>query len=407
MGLMRSLLTILSIVAATLAVSAKGQTADPSSASTPPKEAALNASASEDPELAPSLPDSSLESPERMRWFPPRFYLGGVFYLPKLTYSEDRGLGGGAHLYYPFRLAGSDASMPACALRLLGRLTVKGQVDTEFESDLRFGSSPWRFKFKLSYVDLAEHFYGIGPDTPTSAKEVYRPQRFRSYVEASRPIVEHLSLGLRLEYENVLLRDLDPDGQLARIDLRGTDRQTVGALGLLASWDSRDNASFPRQGILVEGFYLPFNEIVGGDYDFENYNLDLRAYFPLPRKNAFATQLFYYAVRGEPPFWRYASLGGREHTRGYRKDRYLDRVLIAFQGEFRFGLIGRLGGTAFAGLGDVSPRISRMELEDMKATVGGGLRVRLGSRDRGATGRLDVGFGGPTPELYLTFGEAF
>src|SRR5690606_8306967 len=134
----------------------------------------------------------------------------------------------------------SDASKPACAFRLLGRVTVKGQIDSEVEADLRFGSVPWRLRAKLSYVDLAEHFYGIGPATPSSAKEVYRPQRLRSYLEVSRPVVEHLALGARLEYENVLLRDLDPDGQLVHIDLRGTERQTVGALGLLASWDSRD-----------------------------------------------------------------------------------------------------------------------------------------------------------------------
>lgn len=342
-----------------------------------------------------------------MRWFPPRFYYGGVFYLPKLTYSEERGLGASIHLYYPFRIPGTDASTPACAFRILARATVKGQVDTEFETDLRFGKNPWRVKFKVSYRDLAEHFYGIGPDTRESAKEVYRPQRVRAYLETSRPVLEHLSMGLRLEYENVMLLDLDSDGQLQRIDLRGTDRQTVGALGLLASWDNRDNASFPRHGVLFEGFYLPFNEAVGSDFDFDNHNLDLRAYFPLPRGNAFATQLFYYAVRGEAPFWRYASLGGREHTRGYRKDRYLDRVLVAFQGEVRFGLFGRWGATAFAGMGDVSPRLSLLELEHMKPTVGGGLRVRLGSRDRGATARFDVGFGGASPEFYLTFGEAF
>lgn len=400
MGSMRRLLKIISFGAVTLAALACAQTPASSAENSVPTQGMQQTNA--------SAPDSSRETDEanRMRWFPPRFFFGGVFYLPKLTYSEDRGLGAGAHLYYPFRLPGSDASMPACAFRLLGRVTVKGQVDSEIEADLRFGSV-WRLRAKLSYVDLAEHFYGIGPATPSSAKEVYRPQRLRSYLEVSRPVIEHLALGARLEYENVLLRDLDPDGQLARIDLRGTARRTVGALGLLASWDSRDNAAFPRHGMLIEGFFLPFHEALGSDYDFDNHNLDLRAYFPLPNGNAFATQLFYYAVRGEPPFWRYASLGGREHTRGYRKDRYLDRTLVAFQGELRFGLFGRLGATAFAGLGDVSPRLSLLELEHMKATVGGGLRVRLGSHDRGATARLDVGFGGPTPELYLTFGEAF
>ncbi|MCA9726836.1 MAG: BamA/TamA family outer membrane protein [Candidatus Eisenbacteria bacterium] len=345
--------------------------------------------------------------PDRLRLFPPRLYYGGVFYLPKITYSKDRGVGGGAYIYYPFRLSGTSASIPASALRAHGRITLKGQALADFSSDFYFGNAPWRVGFKVAYSDLAERFYGIGPDTPAENKEVYRPQRLRTYLEVARPFVQHLSLGLRLEYENVLLRDLDPKGQLVRKEIKGTNRQTVGALGILASWDGRDDASFPRRGIYIEGFYLPFNETLRGDFDFENHNLDVRVYFPMPGGNALANQFFYYAVRGEPPFWRYASLGGREHTRGYRKDRYLDRVLVAFQSELRFHLVSRLSGAAFAGLGDVAPSLSHLELEHMKPSVGGGLRVHLGSKDRGATGRFDVALGGTSPQLYLAFGEAF
>jgi len=344
--------------------------------------------------------------PRRMRLFPPRFYAFGMFYLPEVSYSVDRGLGAGAAAYFPFRWAGADVTVPASTFH--GRLhgTTKGQVASELETALYLGSLPWTLRLKVTYTDFAERFYGIGPDAPASAEEVYRPERFRAYVELHRPLVERVSLGARLEVEHVLLTDREASGALVRNEIRGTEPSTVTGVGLLLHRDTRDDDVFPRHGTYLEASAFPFIEALGALFDFDNHFVDARAVFPVRGEHAFATQLFYYAARGEAPFWRYASLGGREHTRGIRRDRYLDRVLVAFQGELRAAFVGRFGFVAFAGLADVAPHLGELELEHMKPSIGGGVRVRLGS-GRGPLARLDIGGGEEGVQIDLDFGQAF
>lgn len=356
--------------------------------------------------LAVSALAQEPEDASRMRMFPPRLYVGGTFYLPKATYSSHRGFGLGVNAYRPFRLSGSDASVAASEVEARIAATFKGQEKLELSTTLRMGRAPYELKILTAYRDMTEEFFGIGPDTPREAKEVYKPENVRAYAELSRPIGYGISLGVRAEVEGQHLEEVAKEGALIGSGIRGTERSRVVGSGITAEWDRTVRTDTTLAGWRASSFYIFFDEKMGGDYTFDNYHVDLRGYVPLPRRQGLAAQLFFYSVRGEPPFWRYAAMGGREHTRGYRKGRFLDRTLVAFQLEHRAWLWWRVGVVGFAGLGDVAANLRTMELEHMKPNVGGGLRARLGSSQK-ATARFDVGFGEREPRFYLGFGEAF
>ena len=302
-----------------------------------------------------------------------------------------------------FRLPGLPLDCPASLLNANVRLTLKAQKLADIESSL-YASHNLYLRTRATYSDLSYRFYGTGPSTPKSAEEVYRPQSTRAYAEIMRTAVSDIWLGARFEAENVSLMEVEDGGALARGEIRGTDASTVAGAGLVLEWDHRH--PLDRLGWKLQGFALWFDEELGSSHDFNNYNFDLRTYLDLGSEYELAGQFFIYSTRGDPPFWRYAALGGRAHTRGYRRGRYLDRTLIAFQQELRFPIAWRVRGVAFAGLGDIASRLTNMELDDMKPTVGGGVRLIMGDGEK-ARIRFDVALGGDTPRLYLAFGEAF
>ena len=124
------------------------------------------------------------------------------------------------------------------------------------------------------------------------------------------------------------------------------------------------------------------------------------------RDGVLALQLFGYSAQGsETPFWRYAALGGRAHSRGYRSGRYLGRTLLAFQGEYRMPPLWRFAPNVFAGLSDVAEGFDQIELSRMRPTVGAGIRTRLDASGK-KWARVEAAYGQEL-RLYAGLGVAF
>lgn len=340
------------------------------------------------------------------RWLPPRMAFGSVVYVPQASYSSEASLGLGGQVFYGFQWPVGNGGGPSSDLRLKGRVTLKGQGKIEIRLNSSFGNGDFGTNLKLSYDSMPRRFYGIGPDSRKSDEEIYRPQDFLAYIEIIRKIVPRLRFGIRYEVERQKLLEVEPGGILDLEDIRGKNQEYVLGLGVLLDLDTRNRRYSPTSGSYYQFFAMIFDEELGSKFDFNVYNLDLRNYFSFSAEHVLATQFFIYSARGNAPFWRNAALGGRGHTRGYRKGRYLDRLLVAGQAEYRFPVYRRLGGVVFAGLADVSPTIRDIELEHMRPSIGGGIRYRPGSRS-GIKGRIDVGFGGEGTRVYLSLGEAF
>lgn len=355
--------------------------------------------------------DSLLAAPDgrsgTSRFFKPKMKLWGWVYLPKLSYSSERGVGFGLQGLYPFRWPGGEECPRTSDLKLKGRITTKGQAEAEATVDLRWGADEtYHIRSRIEYRSLAERFYGLGPDTPEENGEVYQPQDVLWYVELFRKLFWSLKGGIRYEFQQVKLLETEAGGRLESGEVTGTSDKVILGTGVLLDWDTRDNRYEPTSGSYHQFFALWFADEFGSEHSFNNFNIDLRNYFTVTHDQVLATQFFIYSARGAPPFWRYAALGGRAHTRGYHKGRYRDRVLLAYQGEYRIPVWWRFGVVAFAGMGSVGPSLKKMQLEHMRATVGGGVRFQYDSTDK-INARLDVAGGEEGIRLYLALEEAF
>ncbi|UCE03706.1 MAG: BamA/TamA family outer membrane protein, partial [Candidatus Latescibacterota bacterium] len=174
----------------------------------------------------------------------------------------------------------------------------------------------------------------------------------------------------------------------------------------VVDWDTRNRRYNPSSGARYQGFALFFDEAIGSQINFKNYHLDLRNYFSVAPGQVLATQFFIFGTGDRAPFWRFASLGGRVHTRGYRRDRFLDEVLLAVQAEYRVRTWWRLGVHPFVGWATVAPELRKMQLQLLKPTLGFGLNLHYGRNDQ-IIARFDTAFGIEGVEFDLSLRQSF
>jgi outer membrane protein assembly factor BamA len=151
---------------------------------------------------------------------------------------------------------------------------------------------------------------------------------------------------------------------------------------------------------------LFYRDSFGGQLNFDEFELDARAYVPFVLHSVLALQFYGVAVAGQPPFHYLPQIGGQYLLRGLELGRYRDRVYTAVQAEWRVPLFWRIGAVAFVGIGNVYPGLAEVRLDDFKATGGLGLRVALKKKER-VQFRFDVGFAENGPKFYLNLLEAF
>ena len=367
---------------------------------------ALPTVASADHDTATSYPDSVApnDTVEKIaRTLRPIFRPGNGKYvvLPKIYYSSEAGLGFGVELGRAFqwgRLYAADSDV-----RIRGRVTVEGDGAASVTLNLGWLDKKYNFKTKLEYDDIPRSFYGVGADTPESNRETYQGQSILYYIEVFRRITEHFRMGVRGEAQDYVMLEVEEGGLLDARSAPG-DHTAVAGAGILAFYDSRERRYSPRRGSYHQFFWLRFGSIDGRDYEFNVFNADFRWYIPVRLNDVLAVQLFTYITDERPPFFRLASIGGRAHSRGYRRGRYIDEVMAAAQLEYRTPVWWRVGLVGFAGMAEVAPIVSDLRLEHTRPTVGGGARFLLG-RNWGHA-RFDIAYGDQF-RFYFRLDEAF
>jgi hemolysin activation/secretion protein len=155
-------------------------------------------------------------------------------------------------------------------------------------------------------------------------------------------------------------------------------------------------------------FLNHFDKFWGSDYNYNSIIVDLRKYFPVGMEKVLAFQVYSLNTTGyEVPIRSLASFGGSNRMRGYYDGRYKDNNMFILQTEYRFPIYHWLKGVVFGGSGTVSHDIKAFEIQNVKSSFGGGLRIALSKKEK-LNLRIDYGIGqGKNNGLYLQLGEAF
>ena len=339
--------------------------------------------------------------------WPPRVDTYGQVWIPKGLYGEAKGWGLGLETVLPFTVLGPDTTRTSeIGLDVMG--TTKGQWRFQVDSELYWNHDRRYARFRLDYDDLAREFYGVGPATGKAAREFYRPGAIVAYIEAAWGVGGgSFTIGPRLELHRQRLTDTPAGGQLDTGAVPGAEDETNAGAGVVATWDRRDDRYIPTAGSYVQVLAMRFDDALIGSHHFGLLSADARAYRRVARRQVLAAQAFFYGVRGDVPFWRLASLGGRHHTRAYPRDRWLDQTLLAAQAEWRWRFHDHVGINVFGGGAVVGPRIGDLQWKYVRPTVGAGLRLFA---ERGPTAvpiRVDMAVGVGHWRASMGIGEAF
>ncbi|HKR11290.1 MAG TPA: BamA/TamA family outer membrane protein [Pyrinomonadaceae bacterium] len=190
--------------------------------------------------------------------------------------------------------------------------------------------------------------------------------------------------------------------EIPEIDL---ELRTAG-LGPTLEFDSRSDSFYPRKGEQFR-FQASFNgRAVGGRRTYQTYQTYYNKYMSLAPKHVLAVHASGCQAAGNVPFYDLCFFGQSKDVRGYEVGRYIDRVMIAGQAEYRVELRGRLGAAAFFGAGEVARRWADLRSDALKPGGGVGLRLRI-TKESHINLRIDYGWGIGSRGLYLGVGEAF
>jgi Omp85 superfamily domain len=271
----------------------------------------------------------------------------------------------------------------------------------------------WRL---LGGLALAKIHYDLFPidvppgTTPPSIPIVQDAKGFS--VEGLRRVSKTFLLGAQYLYATTNLRiDAGDSGSEAAPPER--DRSlSLASLGLHVESDSRDSTTYPERGILWDLHADFYDSAVGGDRDFQSYKSAVNFYYSPGVRQVIAARLSACDVRGDSPVYTLCLFGSSNDLRGYAVGRYIGRVMLASQFEYRYNLPERLGFfskfgfVVFGGVGEVARTWGALNANDLLPSGGLGARFLL-ARENQVNFRVDYAWGKSSSGVYVGVGEAF
>ena len=258
----------------------------------------------------------------------------------------------------------------------------------------------------LKFRIFPNSFWGIGNFTPAENEEAYDMTSLELQARFLKRLPPHLNFGFEYHFQNHNVTMVEEGGILDTEDILGSDDAVVSGLGVVFNLDSRDIVEAPSKGHFLQLNARFSSEILGATSSFNKFIFDLRTYVPVGDRGVLAFQAYSENTFGEIPFQAQAWFGGGERARGYFRGRFIDDHQYVLQGEYRHRFHPRWTLAGFALVGEVAD-LPGEYLEDLKPSVGGGIRFKL-AKDQNTVLRLDVGIGkDDNSGFYFGVNEAF
>ena len=329
----------------------------------------------------------------------------GLFGYPYAFYTPETELAFGLGGMFYFRTA-KDTGLELSNIVLSGYYTLNSQYSINLTPELYFGPTGDLFMGDFLFGKFLDKFYGFGSESPEISEPDYMTNNINVYLYYQKNITQNVEVGISYDYLNVTISDKENNPYLLSDAVRGSEGGVSSGIGFGLAWDSRDYAYLSTRGWYYWFKATYYSRALSGDWDFNEYVLDLREFYKIAKGHMVAFQGFGKVTRGYPPFYEVPRLGGGTTMRGYYEGRYRDMIYLTGQMEYKMVLFWRIGAVLFAGLGDVSPEFSSFKWTNVKYSYGFGLRYVFDFDER-LTVRADFGFGQNTSGVYFSMQEAF
>ena len=329
-----------------------------------------------------------------------------LYALPVVFYTPETDLGFGAAGVYAFNFRGDAPGARTSSIQAVADYTLNQQLLLYFPFQMFVNNADYYTYGEIGYYQYVYQFFGVGNKASAEQEESYSVNFPRFQLTALRRVHPKWYVGLRYWFENYDITETEEEGLLVEGTVTGSQGGVTSGPGLVALYDTRDNVFFSTDGWYVETILQRNASWTGSDFTYTTFSVDARTFFRTRWDHVIGLNAYGVTQSGDSPFNQLPLLGGSKRMRGYFEGRFRDQNMLTVQAAYRALLFWRIGAVAFVSYGGVAPRLSDLRSENLRYTVGGGLRFQL-DRKKKINIRLDAGFGKNTSGYYLTIGEAF
>ncbi len=279
------------------------------------------------------------------------------------------------------------------------QMEAMGSYTEEIERKFKFRYQDPGFIEGLFFVDIGaqffknatKRFFGLGQVTPESNESNYTGREIQVHWNFGVHLNDVTRLSVNQRFRDVEIQpggvDDEPFARDRFSDTAGIDGATVLAHRLVFQYDSRDNLTTPTAGTRVEAFGEVAQNFDRRDIDdqlYFRYGVDVRQFIPSPSKR------YIFLIRGRLdlsfgdgiPFFEQSSLGGENTLRGYGRDRFIDKHMVAVNVEERihlfqvkmFNVNVEFEAAPFVDMGRTYRDLSYRQFNEWEVTPGIGFR---------------------------------
>ncbi len=328
----------------------------------------------------------------------------GWIALPGITYSPENGLSMSAAAIRHW--SRNDGTIQPTRLKVVGSVSLRGSGEINVDPDMWFGDGLWNLAITSKLSNLERDFFGIGNDALDEDIESYRALRIDARTELARRLPNNLFVAGIYDFRYQEMSEVEAGGLIDSGAVVGSDGGFLSALGVELRYDTRDSVVFPTRGISFESSPRYYASLLGSDYQMLRWFTDTAAFFGVHPGHILAVDSKLELRYGDVPFDFMSDAGGKRMLRGLLQGRYRDTHYIAAQAEYRFPIYGRFRGVAFVGLGEVASGFADFSVDNIRTSVGAGLRFALRPK-QGIYVRVDVATAAGDTGAYLNLLEAF
>lgn len=338
-------------------------------------------------------------------------YKSNILPTPSFTYSDQTDFVLGAYVLYQFKFDKMDYASRSSYVNAYVASSFNDQFFLSSEHRVYTPKEKWFLRGYWEYKQFPEPYFGIGSTTSPSDVMIVEYDFVRFEQSAHYQFKPSMFAGLQARYINYYNVDFKtaqgepsepPNEFYAEGDYLG--------LGPSYLWDKRNSLLTPTQNYFLEGQIVHYLNLHSSQPDFTKLKFDARKYFDLKNNGTrvLAFQLVHESALGTTPLQELPKMGGNKIARGYLEGRFRDKSISQIQAELRQHIFWRLGVTAFAHFGEVYSSFEDIDIQNLKSTIGMGLRFNINKKDP-ANIRVDFGWSltDQSNGIYFTFGEAF
>jgi hypothetical protein len=330
------------------------------------------------------------------------------FVFPQLSYEDRTGITYGI---YPVVLSDLNSGKSDSLFNRTSSLSTSfafsstGMYQVQMKTGLYIRK--WYLQNEFEFQGMPDRFFGVGNYSANNLYSEFDQSKMSLMGVFMYGLNSKCFIGVNYDWTRFGVDNIK--GDVLSSNLIGNADGFIGGIGSALIYDARDDVTYTTKGLYWKLFTTSYLKGIS-DFNFFSYSLDVRSFFPVNKDKGkvFGVQGFLKGNLGDVPFYRLASLGGKDAFRGVSHPyRYLDNFSVYLQAVYRSDLWWRVGYEVFAGFGNVFDSWGDGVCKDVHVMTGVGIRFcalkkeRLNIRiDYGLTNRGDNG-------VFFTVGEAF